>query len=298
MNAYMEARCQPQYGTAPWLVARTRCPPPHHRPSRPLSPARPSPERGGHLVHRAQHGRAQRRRALRRPPHPRHRVAGRVLEGHLQRQRQRAKPLADLLATQGEVGFAGCICRVAMRDLEIGRVAHERGAKRVLQRLQPRVPGGDAVQARHEAVGQLLVAVHVHQQVHARGVHGSQRARHLGGGGGVRVRPRPVEVHARCVGAQVAARGAVRAHVGHGVHHALRPHRPRHRIVRVSQPLQQPLHEKLRHGLTRVLARDDPHLALPRALLAHLQQVHGPPLARVPHHAQPHARPGLHACHQ
>ena len=94
--------------------------------------------------------------------------------------------------------------------------------------------------------------------------------KHLGRQLQSRLPPLAVQVRARRVRPQVAPVRAVRVHARDAEDVRASPHPPRHGILVVEKPPDEALHPPARHGLARVLPRDDPHaplrpaLALPR----------------------------------
>ena len=206
---------------------------------------------------------------------------GVVLEGHLQRQRHAAEVVGDPLARQRQQFLAEAAGLVAFLRLEVG--AHrEEGVDEA--RLCGRCRGGEAghlLRGGEEHVGQRLVAVDVEEERAAAALHLGTYQEDLGAGCGIGLAPFAVEVAPGGVGAQVAAHGAVRVHVGDDVQHRMLAHLARDRVGVVEYALEQALDEPLRHGLAGVLAGDDPHRYAPRGLAPDRHQVDIAPVDRA-----------------
>src|SRR5688572_11182741 len=99
------------------------------------------------------------------------------------------------------------------RSLEVGRDPLQRLAERVEQRLLFGLEARNPLEAGEEIGRDRLVAVNVHGEVDAGLLHLLERVMDLGATLQRRRVPFAVEVHARSVGAQVAAARSVRIHV-------------------------------------------------------------------------------------
>jgi hypothetical protein len=75
-------------------------------------------------------------------------------------------PATHLIAADGHVGLPWRIQGITKLRLEVWAGALEGVCKAALQALLAAIPAGDALHAGNEAVGQLLIAVDIHQHVH------------------------------------------------------------------------------------------------------------------------------------
>ena len=124
-----------------------------------------------------------------------------------------------------------------MLHLEVRRAAQQRLEEaRLLVLLRCR-GGGQHFVAGAEHVGDGLVAVHIDEEVAARGLDGGAHLQHFRAARLRRVHPFPIEVGAGGVHAQVAAHAAIRVHVGHHVEIRALQQGLRNRVGSVEQVL-------------------------------------------------------------
>ena len=169
-------------------------------------------------------------------------VAHRVLERHLERQREAIEAVADLRRAYIEIRGADVLLRVAELPVEIHRDLRPSVAEARGERLESRRP---CRAERRPHAWDPLAAVDVQAEVAAPLVHLVADAEDLWRRLGARVRPLPVQVGARRVRPEVAARTTVRVRVRHGEHRRGRPHRGGGGVGGAAprQPVEQPLDE-------------------------------------------------------
>mmetsp|Transcript_1202 Transcript_1202/g.2844 ORF Transcript_1202/g.2844 Transcript_1202/m.2844 type:complete len:286 (+) Transcript_1202:723-1580(+) len=113
-----------------------------------------------------------------------------------------------------------------------------------------------------------------------------------------RARPLPVQVGARCIGAEMAPERSVGVHTRHNVESDLAqklPHEPVPPLAKPDEPVQQTLSEPLSHRLPRVLPVDHPRLQRPRP---HRHEIHRAPIERLPNGAHRRALGGAARGHE